>query len=317
MTMAGPRVLALSGGVGGARLARGLADVLPAGALAVAVNVADDFVHLGLAISPDLDTVMYTLADVVNPETGWGRKDESWTFMTALERLGGETWFRLGDADLAVHVERTRRLALGEKLSSITGTFCRSFGIASEVLPVSDDRVATIVATPAGALAFQDYFVRYRCEPVALGFTFAGAAEALVNPRILALLSDPALEAVVIGPSNPFVSIRPMLAMPEFGEALTACRAPIVAVSPIVGGRAIKGPAAKMMRERGIDPSSLAVAAEYGSLLDGIVIDETDRAEAASMTGVRVRVAETLMFGDRERRRLAEAVLGLAAELAP
>lgn len=316
MNGAAPRVLALSGGVGGARLARGLADVLPPGELAVAVNVADDFVHLGLAICPDLDTVMYTIADLVNPETGWGRNNETWTFMAALQQLGGETWFRLGDADLAVHVERTRRLALGEKLSAITSAFCQSYGIASELLPVTDDRLTTMVETPEGELAFQHYFVRRRCEPEALRFRFIGAATARLNPRIVAILDSPGLQAVVIGPSNPYVSIGPMLAIPGLKEALMRCRAPVIAVSPIVGGRAIKGPAAKMMREQGIEPSSLAVAAEYGALLDGFVMDAIDRAEAGRISGPRIRLAQTLMHGAAERRQLAEDVLSFAAELA-
>lgn len=315
-TKAGGRVLLLSGGVGGARLAKGLADVLAARRLTVAVNVADDFVHLGLAISPDLDTVMYTLADIVNSETGWGRKDESWAFMAALEQLGGETWFRLGDADLAVHVERTRRLALGETLSSVTSSLCRRLAVASEILPVSDDKIATMVATREGELPFQDYFVRRRCEPEVLGFRFIGAETARLNPRLLMMLEEPALEVVVIGPSNPFVSIGPMLAVPGFREALMRCPAPVVAVSPIIGGRAVKGPAAKMMRERGIEPSSLAVAMEYGKLLDGLVIDAVDRAEAGQIRGPRVHVTETLMRGESERRQLAKDVLDFAAELA-
>lgn len=302
----------MSGGVGGARLAKGLADVLPAGALTVAVNVADDFVHLGLAISPDLDTVMYTLADLVNAETGWGRQDESWAFMAVLEQLGAETWFRLGDADLAVHVERTRRLAAGEKLSAITASFCASLGVQSEVLPVSDDKVATIVSTDQGELAFQDYFVRHRCEPQALGFRFVGAEGARLNPRLLALLDDPALEAVIIGPSNPFVSIGPMLAIPGLREGILRCPAPVVAVSPIIGGRAVKGPAAKMMLERGIVPSPLAIAAEYGPLLDGLVIDAVDRAEAKRVEEPRICVTETLMRGACERRKLAADVLEFA-----
>jgi LPPG:FO 2-phospho-L-lactate transferase len=310
----GPKILVLSGGVGGARLASGLADVLPAGGLAVAVNVADDFTHLGLAISPDLDTVTYTLAGVVNPETGWGRQDESWSFMAALAQLGGETWFRLGDRDLAVHVERTRRLAAGERLSAITADFCRRLGVTSEVLPISDDPVAPVVVTEEGPLAF--YFVRRRCEPVVQDFDFVGAGAARVHPRVAALLADPALEAVVIGPSNPFVSIGPMLAIPGMAAALRQCRAPIVAVSPIVGGEAVKGPAARMMRQLGIEPSPLAVAAHYGSLLAGLVIDEADRAWATRIAGPRVRVAPTMMHGPAERRLLAQEVLAFAAGLA-
>jgi len=314
MTRAGRRILALSGGVGGARLAKGLADVLAPGALTIAVNVADDFLHLGLAISPDLDTVMYTLADIVNAETGWGRKDESWAFMGALAQFGGANWFRLGDTDLAVHVERTRRLALGESLSAITASFCRKLGIASEVLAVSDDKVATMVATPGGELAFQDYFVRHRCAPEALGFRFVGAEGARLNPRLIAALDDPMLEAVIIGPSNPFVSIGPMLAIPGLSDRLIRCQAPVIAVSPIIGGQAVKGPAAKMMREQGIEPSPRAIAAEYGALLDGLVIDEVDRAEAARIEGPRIRVTDTLMRGAEEQRLLARDVLAFAAE---
>lgn len=309
------RVLALSGGVGGARMARALAEVLPPGTLSVAVNVADDFVHLGLAISPDLDTVMYTLADRVNPETGWGRKNESWAFMAALGELGGETWFRLGDTDLAVHVERTRLLTAGESLSSITARFCERFGIAAEVLPVTDEHVATMVATAEGELAFQDYFVRRRCEPAVLGLRFAGAENARLNPRIAALLVDPALTAIVIGPSNPFVSIGPLLAIPGFRAALERANAPIIAVSPIIGGEAVKGPAAKMMRERGIEPSARAVAEEYGTLLDGFVIDEVDRKEAARIVGPAVLVTQTLMQDEETRKCLARSVLAFAEEL--
>lgn len=310
-------VLALSGGVGGARMAAGLADALPQGALTVAVNVADDFSHLGLAVSPDLDTVMYTLAGVVNPETGWGRDGESWAFMGALEALGGETWFRLGDKDLAVHVERTRRLRAGEGLSAITAGFCRRLGVASEVLPVSDDPVMTVVDTAEGKLAFQDYFVRRRCEPGVHGFTFEGIAEARLHPRLAMLLADPGLEAVVIGPSNPFVSIEPILAVPGMRDALLRCRAPVVAVSPIVGGRALKGPAAKMMQELGIAPSSLAVAGHYGDLLDGFVIDAADAGLRARISGPQVLVAQTVMHGSRERARLAQDVLAFARGLAP
>lgn len=310
-----PRVLALSGGVGGARMARALADVLPPGALSVAVNVADDFTHLGLAISPDLDTVMYTLADRVNPETGWGRRNESWAFMAALGEVGGETWFRLGDTDLAVHIERTRLLAAGKSLSSITRHFCERFGIAAEILPVTDDPVATMVATAEGELAFQDYFVRRRCEPAVLGLRFAGVERARLNPRISALLLDPALTAIIIGPSNPFVSVGPVLATPGLRAALARAGAPIIAVSPIIGGEAVKGPAAKMMRERGIDPSARAVAEEYGTLLDGFVVDEVDRAEAPRISGPSVLVTQTLMQDGETRKRLARSVLAFAEAL--
>ena len=312
---AAPRILALSGGVGGARMASGLARALPPGALTIAVNVADDFTHLGLAISPDLDTVLYTLAGTVNPVTGWGRAGESWNFMEALAPLGGEVWFRLGDKDLAVHVERTRRLRAGEPLSAITGDFCRRLGVASEVLPASDDPVRTMVDTDEGRLAFQDYFVRRQCKPRVCGFGFEGIAAAALHPRIVAVLDDPGLEAVIIGPSNPFVSIAPILAMPGMAEALARCRAPVVAVSPIVGGRALKGPAAKMMAELGIEPSSPAVAGHYGALLDGLVIDVQDRGLRDRIAGPKVLVAQTVMHGEQERVELAREVLAFARGL--
>ncbi|WP_431857123.1 2-phospho-L-lactate transferase [Azospirillum sp.] len=309
------KILALSGGVGGAKLACGLYAVLPPGGLGVLVNTGDDFSHLGLSISPDLDTVMYTLAGVVNPETGWGRAGESWTFMDATAALGGDAWFRLGDKDLAVHVERTRRLRAGEPLGAVTAELCHRFGIAAEVMPMSDDAIATLVDSDAGTLAFQDYFVRRGCEPRVRGFRFQGIEAARPNPRALAWLEDPDLAAIVIGPSNPFVSVAPILAVPGLRDALAQRRVPLVAVSPIVGGQAIKGPAAKMMDELGIRPSAAWVAEQYGDLLDGLVIDETDRDLAAGIHGPRVLVAQTVMRTATDRARLAGEVLGFAAEL--
>ena len=252
MSEAGGFVLALSGGVGGAKLALGLYRVLPPGALTVVANTGDDFEHLGLAISPDLDTLLYTLAGIDNPATGWGRRDETWNFMAALERLGGETWFKLGDGDLATHVERTRRLAAGESLSQITDDFRRRLGISARLLPMSDDPVRTRLLTAEGWLDFQDYFVRRQCAPIVREIAFAGAAAARPHPDFLAALADPALRMVVICPSNPLISIDPILSLPGVREALRACRAPVVAVSPIIGGKAVKGPTAKMMAELGL-----------------------------------------------------------------
>ena len=242
-------VLALSGGIGGAKLALGLSRVLPPGALTVVANTGDDFEHLGLCISPDIDTLIYTLAGLDNPQTGWGRRDETWTFMAALEAIGGETWFRLGDGDLAIHVERTRRLHAGETLSHITGDVCRRLGIATRILPMSDDRVRTRVRTAEGWLDFQDYFVRLKCAPEVREIAFEGVAAARPLPEFMAALADPRLRAVVLCPSNPFISIEPILAIPGVREELMACAAPVIAVSPIIGGRAVKGPTAKMMRE--------------------------------------------------------------------
>src|SRR5437763_8426692 len=239
-------VLALSGGVGGAKLALGLYRILPPDTLTVVANTGDDFEHLGLSISPVLDTLLYTLSGNDNLELGWGRRGETWSFMAALEALGGETWFRLGDRDLATHIERTRRLEAGETLSRITADFCRRLGVQTKILPMSDDAVRTGVRTPQGWLAFQDYFVRRRCEPRVTELAYEGAAAARPQGEILAALADPRLRAVVICPSNPFLSIDPILAVPGMREAMAGSRAPVVAVAPIISGRAVKGPTAKM-----------------------------------------------------------------------
>jgi LPPG:FO 2-phospho-L-lactate transferase len=305
-------VLALSGGIGGAKLALGLYRVLPPGALTVVANTGDDFEHLGLAISPDIDTLLYTLAGLDNPELGWGRRDETWTFMQALGRLGGETWFNLGDGDLATHVERTRRLAAGESLSQITEDFRRRLGISARLLPMSNDRVRTRLLTAAGWLDFQDYFVRQCCTPVVRKIAFAGAAEAQPQPEFLAALSDRNLRAVVICPSNPFISIDPILAMPSVCEALRACPAPVVAVSPIIGGKAVKGPTAKMMAELGLPVDAAAVARHYGDILDLYVADEADADELCDL-GLPVAFTQTLMLSLEDREALARAVLEAAA----
>ncbi|MCH8926615.1 MAG: 2-phospho-L-lactate transferase [Proteobacteria bacterium] len=310
---AGP-VLALCGGIGGAKLALGLYRHLAPGALSVAVNTGDDFEHLGLHISPDIDTVLYTLSGTDNPDTGWGRADETWTFMAALEALGGETWFRLGDGDLALHVERTRRLGAGESLSEVCAAFARRFGLDARILPMTDDPLRTVVHTPDGPLPFQHYFVRERCEPRVTGVTFAGAEAARPNPEILRALADPALAAVVICPSNPYLSIDPILAVPGMRIALGACPAPVVAVSPVVGGRAVKGPTAKIMAELGVPVTNAAIAAHYEGLIDGLVLDRADQAEAAELA-VPALVTETVMTSLEDRIALAAAALGFAAEL--
>ena len=309
------RILALAGGVGGAKLALGLAGVLPAAELTVAVNTADDFEHLGLSICPDLDTVMYTLAGVANPETGWGRRDESWAVMEALGQLGGETWFRLGDKDFATHIERTRRLRAGESLSSVTRDLAARLGVKPALVPMSDDRVRTMVTTDRGELAFQDWFVRLRCEPAVTSVRFAGATKARANPGLLDLAE---VRAIVVCPSNPFVSVAPILAVPGVPEALAATKAPKVAVTPIVGGQAIKGPAAKMLAELGHDVSALGVARYYKDWVDGFVLDAEDAGLARDIEalGLSVRVADTMMRNDTDKRRLAAEVLDFVDELA-
>lgn len=312
-----PRVLALCGGVGGAKLALGLAEVLAPGALMVATNTGDDFDHLGLRICPDIDTVTYTLAGIANPETGWGRAQESGHFMEALAELGGETWFFLGDRDLATHVERTRRLRAGESLSAITAEFCRRLGIRSIVVPMSDDPVRTMVETEAGPLAFQHYFVRARCEPLVRGLRYEGADEARPQRRIMTALSAPGLEAVVLCPSNPFLSLDPILCLPGLRWALKSAAAPKIAVSPIVGGRALKGPAAKIMAELGQAPSALTVAEHYADLLDAFVLDAEDAAlrDQVAALGLHVAVANTVMSDLADKTALARMVLDLARRL--
>ncbi len=304
-------IVALSGGIGGAKLVLGLSRVLPPEDLLVVANTGDDFEHLGLSISPDIDTVMYTLSGLANQDLGWGRRDETWSFMETLSAIGGEDWFRLGDRDLAVHVERTRRLHAGETLTAITADLCARLGVACRVLPMSDDPVRTQVRTEEGWIAFQDYFVRRQCAPVVRELAFDGAAAA--RPAFLSALSDPRLRAVVICPSNPFISVEPILAMPGVRAALLACGAPVIAVSPIIGGRAIKGPTAKMMQELGMEVSAASVAWRYGDLLDGYIVDHADADTVVN--GPRVFVAPTLMTTLAEREALARVVLDAAAAL--
>jgi len=301
-------VLALSGGIGGAKLALGLYRVLPPDTLTVVANTGDDFEHLGLAISPDIDTLLYTLSGQDNPELGWGRRDETWTFMAALERLGGETWFRLGDGDLATHVERTRRLARGEPLSAVTDDFRRRFGIAARLLPPSDDAVRTRLRTAEGWLDFQDYFVGRRCEPAVEQIVFAGAETARPHPGVLAALAEPGLRLVVVCPSNPFISIDPILAVSGIRAALRDCAAPVVAVSPIVGGKAVKGPTGKMMRELGLPVGAATVAQHYADFVDVYVADEAD-ARWVQGLDIPVVLARTLMTTLDDREALARVVL--------
>jgi len=307
-------IIALSGGVGGAKLALGLSRIMPAEDLLVVVNTGDDFEHLGMSISPDIDTVAYTLAGLANREFGWGRHDETWSFMETMEALGGETWFRLGDRDMALHVERTRRLKRGESLSSVTADLCRRMGVGPRVLPMTDDPVRTRLLTDQGWLDFQDYFVHRHCEPVVSELQFQGAGAARAHPDFLAALADASLEAVVICPSNPFISVEPILAIPGVRQAMIACKAPIIAVSPIIAGRAVKGPTAKMMTELGLDPTAGTVAQRYNDLLDGYVIDNADMSEVVSIDA-RVTLAQTLMTTIEDREALARIVLDAAAVL--
>jgi len=301
-------VVALSGGVGGAKLAHGLSLALAADELTIIVNTGDDFRHLGLHISPDIDSVVYALSGRADTLRGWGRRDETWTFMSALRELGGADWFQLGDGDLAMHVERSWRLAQGEPLSAVTARFCQALGIAARVLPMSDDAVRTRVLSPEGWLDFQEYFVARQCQPVVRGVEFAGAAEASAQPAALAALGRTDLRAIVICPSNPFVSVEPILAVPGMRTAIEAARAPVIAVTPIIGGKAVKGPAAKMMAELGLPVSGAAIAQRYAQLIDVFISDERDPLPAV-VAGVRMQSAQTLMTSTDDRVALARTVL--------
>jgi LPPG:FO 2-phospho-L-lactate transferase len=309
-------VVALCGGVGGAKLAHGLSLALAAepDSLSIIVNTGDDFQHLGLSISPDLDSVLYALAGLSDPVKGWGRRDETWRFMTALRELGGESWFQLGDGDLAVHVERSWRLARGASLSEVTAHLCRTLGITARVLPMSDDPVRTRVLTPEGWLDFQDYFVRRQCQPTVREFMFFGADTARAQPDALAALQRADLRAIIICPSNPFVSVEPILAVRGIRTAIQQSKAPVLAVTPIIGGKAIKGPAAKMLTELGLNVSATGVARRYVDLIDAFVVDQSDPAPEP-LPGVTFVSAATLMSSVDDRLWLARAVLRAADTL--
>ena len=303
------KIVALAGGVGGAKFAHGLAQILPPEDLTIIVNTGDDFEHYGLYICPDLDTVSYTLAGIANPATGWGRVNESWNVIENASRLGGPAWFRLGDQDLGTHLERTRRLKEGQTLSQVTKDFCEAWGIQQSILPMSDQPVRTIVEAEEGDLAFQEYFVHRRCEPRVRGFRFEGIESAAPAPGAREAIQS--ADAVIICPSNPWVSIDPILRVisPQLLGGNPGVR--FFAISPIIGGQTVKGPAAKMYRELGIEPSALAVARHYCDLATGFVLDHVDRqleGEIMSL-GMRTFVTNTLMNSHDDRKQFALEVL--------
>ena len=308
------RWVALSGGIGGAKLSLGLAKLL-GDRLTVIVNTGDDFEHIGLHISPDIDTAMYTLAGLVNSETGWGRRDETWSFMRALGQLGGPSWFNLGDSDLAMHVERTRRLKAGESLTAVCDFARERFDIAARVIPMSDDSVRTIVETDRGTLGFQEYFVGARCEPRVTAIRFEGAENTQPSAAVRAALDDPNLAGIIICPSNPYLSVDPILAVPGMADALCGCNAPVVAVTPIIGGKAVKGPAAKIMSELGIVPDAVSVAKHYAGLIDGFVLDASDAGSAAAIE-MPTRIVNTMMITLDDRIALARDCMTFCVELA-
>lgn len=308
------RVLALAGGVGGAKLAAGLQAILPPGALSVIVNTGDDFEHWGLTVCPDLDTVLYNLAGVNNPETGWGRADESFAVLRGMGLIGGEDWFRLGDLDLAVHLRRSEWLRQGLTLTEVTDRLRRSFAVRSTILPMSDTPVRTLVHTDEGDLPFQHYFVARRCEPCVIDVSFVGAAESELPDAAYAALT--AADVIVFCPSNPYLSLDPILSVGDTRALLQKVRAPKVAVAPIVGGKALKGPAAKMMRELGYPVTPVTIAAHFGDVLDGFVLDVEDAA-AAEHLGMPALVTGTIMHDLADKARLAATVLEFARSLLP
>jgi LPPG:FO 2-phospho-L-lactate transferase len=305
--------VALCGGVGGAKLALGLTQVLPADSLIVAVNIGDDFEHLGLTICPDLDTVMYTLAGIVHSQQGWGRSDETWGVLDELKRLVAPTWFLLGDRDVALHLVRRQLLDQGCTLSQVSAELAKRLGIRVTVAPVSDQPVRTILNTDGGRLGFQDYFVRLRCEPRISSIDFMGATEAGLSPLVRDSLNSPALAGVILCPSNPYLSIAPMLAIPGLRECLRTLTVPVVAVAPIVAGAAIKGPTAKIMRELGVEPSAAVVAQLYEDFVDAVIVDTADAALAR--TDARFLVAPTVMNTLEQKAALATQCLTIVERL--
>ncbi|MBL4781923.1 MAG: 2-phospho-L-lactate transferase [Porticoccaceae bacterium] len=309
------KVLALCGGVGGAKLALGLSHVLGDDELNIVVNTGDDFTHLGLRICPDIDTVTYTLAGCVNTATGWGRAGESGAFMASLSALGGEDWFYLGDKDLAMHVERTQRLAAGEGLGAVTQALSRKLGVSVPIIPMTDDKLETQVEVESEGesitLPFQDYFVRQRCEPRLKAIHFVGREAARPHPQFLASLQDPDLDLIVICPSNPFLSIDPILALPGIRRILQQTAVPVVAISPIIGGAAVKGPTAKIMAELGLKMNSITVADYYQDIVSGFILDRRDAREADAIRQIipRVGVAQTLMQSLEDKIDLARETL--------
>ncbi|MBO68913.1 MAG: 2-phospho-L-lactate transferase [Acidiferrobacteraceae bacterium] len=308
----------LSGGVGGAKLAYGFLSCHEPSRLMVVGNVGDDFKYWGLNISPDLDTLLYTLAGVSDQKRGWGRSSETWSVLEEMRNLGGDSWFQLGDRDLAVHIERTERLSQGQRLSTITQDLAKKFGIECALLPITDRIVRTVLDTDVGSLEFQEYFVRHKCAPQVTKLHYTGCNRAVIQPEIYACLRSSALRAIIISPSNPFLSIDPMLSVSSFKQEIARCRKPVVAVSPLVGARAFKGPTAKIMRELGYEVSAFAVASHYTSnLIDGFVLDTEDSelVPQIQQLGIQTYVTDISMNTSEDKTRLAGEVLDFARTL--
>jgi len=302
------RITVLTGGVGGAKLVDGLYRIVPPASLTAVVNTGDDFRHFGMPVSPDIDTLLYTLSGKANAAQGWGREGETWNFMAALRSLGGEDWFNLGDGDLALHVLRGALLAAGEPLSAVIARFASAWDLSLAVLPMSDDPVATWVDSDEGSMSFQRYFVERQCAPRVAALRFEGANSARPGPGTVEAILE--ADAVLIAPSNPWLSVNPMLAIPALRSAIAETRAPVIAVSPLVGGKAVKGPTAKIMAELGLEVTNASIGAHYAGLIDGLVIHQGDSAP----DGLPVARTDTLMNTPEDRMRVAQAAMALAAQ---
>lgn len=307
--MSGHSYIALCGGVGGSRLADGLARNLAADKLTIIVNTGDDFDHLGLRICPDIDTVTYMLAGLVDETRGWGRTNESWTAMDTLAVLDGPTWFNLGDRDLALHLWRTHLLREGHSLSEVTRIVTSRLGVHHTIAPVSNNSIRTLLQTLDGELPFQDYFVRQRCKPAVKSIRYSGAQDASLNPEVASAFADPNLRGIIIAPSNPFLSIGPMLAVPKLADILHSRRVPCVAVSPLVDGKAVKGPLSKLLAELGSAENAHGIISFYGDVIDGFILDERDQDNPATEPRLRIFKADTLMQGQAGRSRVIPIVL--------
>jgi LPPG:FO 2-phospho-L-lactate transferase len=304
-------IVALCGGVGGAKLAEGLQQVLAPGELSVIVNTGDDFEHRGLPICPDLDTILYTLAGVANPDQGWGRADETWRVQAEWHELGVDTWFQLGDRDIALHLYRSELRSRGMTLTQITRALAQRFRIGAELLPMCDQPAPTTVSTELGDLPFQEYFVKHRCAPAVRGFRYGAETSGTMPGEVRAALERPDLTGIILCPSNPYLSVAPILAVPGIRDSLIRAQVPVIAVSPLIGGSAVKGPAAKIMNELGLPVSPLEIARQYRDFLGMMLIDERDRALIAGREAgdPHIETAEILMKSAADRRRLAEACL--------
>lgn len=317
MNTGSEKYLALSGGIGGAKLALGLQHCLGNSQLTIVANTGDDFEHLGLSISPDIDTLLYTLADLNNQELGWGRRDESWNFAEASKQIGLDSWFSLGDRDLAIHLYRSQKLRDGLSLSQIVEELCKQFQIKASIVPMSDSAVRTMLDTDIGILPFQEYFVKNRCKPVVSDIYFDGIEKARPAQAFLKCLDDPDLKAIIICPSNPFLSINPILLLPSLKEKICAVGKPVIVVSPIVKESSIKGPTAKLMQELNLECSVKTIASLYKDIASAIVIDNADKSaiDEIKCTGLEILSANIVMNSLQDKISLANQVIDFSRSL--